>query len=60
MFFVPLVLVGAIGLAFLLRPWPLFPAPKSQGLKIKTAISVNETEHESSANGCNARRWLEV
>ncbi len=26
MFFVPLVIAGAIGLAVLLRPWPLFPA----------------------------------
>jgi hypothetical protein len=26
MFFVPLIVLGAIGLAVLLRPWPLFPA----------------------------------
>jgi hypothetical protein len=31
MFFVPLVVVGAIGLAILLRPWPLFPARDEAG-----------------------------
>src|ERR1700685_3728749 len=31
MFFVPLVIVGAIGLAVLLRPWPLFPARDDSG-----------------------------